>query len=109
MCKVTKNIPPERLLLKHFYIMKTTNARGLLIDSEKNGYLCTRKPKNIKMWVFLALLSALCLGFYDIFKKLSVRDNNVLIVLLWSTFFGALLMSPVLVGGIIEEIGRAHV
>lgn len=55
-----------------------------------------------KMWVLLALLSALCLGFYDIFKKLSVRDNNVLIVLLWSTFFGALLMSPFLVGGIIE-------
>lgn len=103
MCKVTKNIPPERPLLKHFYIMKTIGRPRLLNDSEKNGYLCTRKPKeDIKMWVFLALLSALCLGFYDIFKKLSVRDNNVLIVLLWSTFFGALLMSPFLISGISE-------
>lgn len=23
------------------------------------------------MWIFLALASAICLGFYDIFKKLS--------------------------------------
>lgn len=54
------------------------------------------------MWVALAVASAFCLGFYDVFKKLSVRDNNVLVVLLWSTFFGAVLMSPVLVTGIIE-------
>lgn len=52
------------------------------------------------MWVALALLSALCLGFYDIFKKLSVRGNSVLTVLLFSTLFGALLMSPFLVSGI---------
>lgn len=54
------------------------------------------------MWVALALLSALCLGFYDIFKKLSVRGNSVLTVLLFSTLFGALLMSPFLVSGIAE-------
>lgn len=52
------------------------------------------------MWILLALGSALCLGFYDIFKKLSVRDNNVLTVLLWSTFFGALIMSPEIVSGL---------
>lgn len=52
------------------------------------------------MWITLALLSALCLGFYDVFKKLSLKDNNVLIVLLLNTVFGALYMSPFLVAGI---------
>ncbi len=52
------------------------------------------------MWIILALLSAVCLGFYDIFKKLSVRDNNVLIVLFLNTVFGTLLMSPVIIGNL---------
>ena len=51
-------------------------------------------------WIALALVSALCLGVYDIFKKISVRGNNVLIVLLLNTFFGTLLMSPVIADGI---------
>lgn len=54
------------------------------------------------MWVALAIASAFCLGFYDIFKKLSVRSNNVLLVLLWSTSLGAVLMLPVLVAGIAD-------
>lgn len=54
------------------------------------------------MWVVLALLSALCLGFYDIFKKLSVRANDVLMVLMLNTVFGALYMSPFLIAGITE-------
>ena len=29
------------------------------------------------MWLVLAICSALGLGFYDIMKKLSLRDNNV--------------------------------
>ena len=33
------------------------------------------------MWILLAVASALCLGFYDVFKKLSVAGNNVLVVL----------------------------
>ncbi len=49
------------------------------------------------MWVVLALISALCLGFYDIFKKLSVRANDVLMVLMLNTVFGALYMSPFLI------------
>lgn len=52
------------------------------------------------MWVILALVSALCLGFYDIFKKLSVRGNDVLMVLMLNTVFGALYMSPFLIDGI---------
>ncbi|MDE6158009.1 MAG: DMT family transporter, partial [Muribaculaceae bacterium] len=49
------------------------------------------------MWIILAVCSALCLGFYDVMKKLSLRDNNVLLVLLLNTLFGSILMLPVIV------------
>lgn len=49
------------------------------------------------MWIVLAIVSGLCLGFYDIFKKISVSGNNVLVVLFLNTVFSVLLMSPVLV------------
>lgn len=49
------------------------------------------------MWILLALCSALSLGCYDIMKKLSLRGNNVLIVLMLNTLFGAILMSPVII------------
>ena len=49
------------------------------------------------MWIALALISALCLGFYDVFKKLSLKANDVLTVLMLNTVFGALYMSPFLV------------
>lgn len=52
------------------------------------------------MWVLLALGSALGLGFYDVMKKLSVRGNNVPIVLLLNTLIGTALLSPVLAQGI---------
>ena len=52
------------------------------------------------MWVFLATLSALCLGFYDVMKKLSVERNSVLGVLFLNTLFGALFMCPVIFVGI---------
>ncbi|MDE6795934.1 MAG: DMT family transporter [Muribaculaceae bacterium] len=55
------------------------------------------------MWIALALVSALCLGFYDIFKKLSVRANDVLMVLMLNTVFGALYMSPFLIAGMAES------
>ena len=42
-------------------------------------------------------MSSMCLGVYDIFKKLSLGGNNVLTVLFFNTLFGALLMSPILV------------
>lgn len=54
------------------------------------------------MWIFLAVTSALCLGFYDIFKKLSLKGNNILIVLLWTTIFGTLFMMPEIIGGIMH-------
>lgn len=52
------------------------------------------------MWVILATVSALCLGFYDVMKKLSVNGNSVIGVLFLNTVFGALLMSPVVVAGV---------
>lgn len=69
------------------------------------------------MWIILAICSALGLGFYDVFKKLSVRGNNVLLVLMLNTVFGALLMSPVIATGLAgghigpgdSAAGHAHV
>lgn len=49
------------------------------------------------MWVLLALASAIGLGVYDIFKKISLKDNNVPAVLMLNTVFGSLLMSPVII------------
>lgn len=54
------------------------------------------------MWVIFALFSALGLGFYDVVKKLSLRANNVLLVLLLNTVFSTLLMSPVLAGNLMH-------
>ncbi len=54
------------------------------------------------MWVVLAIVSALCLGFYDVMKKLSVDGNNVLGVLFLNTLFGSLFMLPVIIAGVIE-------
>lgn len=48
------------------------------------------------MWIILALISAIGLGFYDVMKKLSLKGNNVPLVLWFNTLFGTLLMSPAL-------------
>lgn len=50
------------------------------------------------MWVFLALASALFLGIYEVFKKLSVHKNAVIPVLVISTLTSALLFLPVTIG-----------
>ena len=47
-------------------------------------------------WVFLAFCSALLLGVYDYFKKVSVRENAVLPVLFLSNLTGALVWLPVI-------------
>lgn len=61
------------------------------------------------MWIILALVSAVGLGFYDVMKKLSLKDNNVPLVLLLNTLFGTLLMSPVLVECFSNgQIGPGH-
>jgi transporter family protein len=45
------------------------------------------------MWVFLALGSALLLGFYDVFKKVSLKGNAVIPVLAGSIFISAVLFA----------------
>lgn len=49
------------------------------------------------MWTFLAFISALCLGFYDISKKIALRDHPVVDVLTWSVCFSAVLLSVPLI------------
>ena len=46
------------------------------------------------MWLLLAFLSAALLGFYDAFKKQSLRDNAVLPVLFLNTLFSSLIFLP---------------
>ncbi len=49
------------------------------------------------MWITLAVISAVGLGFYDIAKKISVRGNDVLMVLMLNTIFSAIYMVPFLI------------
>ena len=47
------------------------------------------------MWVLLGLLSAVGLGFYDIFKKLSLNENAVIPVLFFSILTSSCLLLPI--------------
>jgi bacterial/archaeal transporter family protein len=49
------------------------------------------------IWVLLGMVSAMLLGVYDIFKKLSLRDNAVLPVLFFSTLTSSLIFLPFLI------------
>ena len=49
------------------------------------------------MWLILAFLSAALLGFYDVFKKQSLKDNAVLPVLFLNTIFSSLVFLPFIV------------
>ena len=46
------------------------------------------------MWIFFAFLSAMLLGVYDVFKKISLKDNAVIPVLLLNTFFCSCIFLP---------------
>lgn len=48
------------------------------------------------MWVFFAIVSALFLGVYDIFKKNSLKSNAVLPVLLLSSLTGTIIFIPII-------------
>ena len=50
------------------------------------------------MWVILALASALFLGIYEVFKKLSVHKNAVIPALFISTLTSSLIFLPVTIG-----------
>ncbi len=46
------------------------------------------------MWLLLAFTSAVLLGFYDVFKKQSLKDNAVIPVLFLNTLFSSLIFLP---------------
>ncbi len=48
------------------------------------------------MWILLAFLSATMLGFYDVFKKRSLRENAVVPVLFLNTLICSLIFVPFL-------------
>jgi transporter family protein len=54
------------------------------------------------MWVIFAVISALFLGVYDIFKKNSLKNNAVLPVLLLSTLTSTIIFLPIII------ISRLH-
>lgn len=49
------------------------------------------------MWILLAVISSISLGFFDVFKKLSLERNNVYVVLFLNVSLCALLVSPLTV------------
>ena len=49
------------------------------------------------MWIILAFLSAALLGFYDVFKKESLKQNAVIPVLLLNTLFSSLIFLPFII------------
>ena len=49
------------------------------------------------MWLILAFLSAALLGFYDVFKKKSLRENAVIPVLTLNTLFSSLIFLPFII------------
>ena len=51
------------------------------------------------MWVWASVLSAVFLGFYDVAKKHSLKSNDVLHVLFFSTLFSSLLLAAFLSHG----------
>ena len=54
------------------------------------------------MWLFLALLSALLLGIYDVSKKVSVQGNAVIPVLLTSVLFSSAILLPFLLVSLVQ-------
>ena len=57
------------------------------------------------MWVLLAFISALCLGFYDVSKKIALRDQRVVNVLTLSILISSLLLSlPLLLSRLCPEM-----
>ena len=60
------------------------------------------------MWVVLAFVSALCLGFYDVSKKIALRDNAVIDVLTASVLISSVILCvPLLLSRIAPETIQA--
>lgn len=56
------------------------------------------------MWLLLAFLSATLLGFYDVFKKKSLKDNAVLPVLFLNTLFSSLIFLPFILLSVSSDV-----
>ena len=54
------------------------------------------------MWLILAFISASLLGLYDVAKKVALKDNAPLKVLLLNTLFSSLLFSPVILNSLFD-------
>lgn len=55
------------------------------------------------MWIWLTIASAILLGFYDVFKKQSLKKNGILEILFISTALSALFLTPFLSKGCISD------
>ena len=60
------------------------------------------------MWLVLAFTSALLLGFYDVFKKVSLRHNAVIPVLWLNTIFCSLIFLPLVVMSVTGVLSEDH-
>lgn len=49
------------------------------------------------MWILLAVISSISLGFFDVFKKLSLERNNVFVVLMLNVLMCSIMVSPLTV------------
>ena len=49
------------------------------------------------MWLFLAFVSAILLGSYEVFKKVSLERNAVIPVILVSILISCLILAPFLI------------
>ena len=64
------------------------------------------------MWLICGFLSAMLLGFYDVCKKQSLKDNAVIPVLFLNTFFCSLIFLPLVLGsltGVVKEDALLYV
>ena len=60
------------------------------------------------MWLIMAFTSAALLGFYDVFKKKSLKDNAVIPVLFLNTLFCSLIFLPLIVGSATGQIAPGN-
>ncbi|MCQ2222734.1 MAG: DMT family transporter [Bacteroidaceae bacterium] len=64
------------------------------------------------MWLICGFLSAMLLGFYDVCKKQSLKDNAVIPVLFLNTLFCSLIFLPLVLGsltGVVKEEALLYV
>lgn len=55
------------------------------------------------MWIWMALASALLLGFYEVAKKMALKKNGIYAILLATTALSAVFLSPFLSPGVFAD------